>query len=147
MIMDQWLNHLRLFGKAQVSSILATVVDFLLTYLLLQWLDWNYVVCTAAGALSGGAVNCLINHHWTFRHHGASSRQVMLRYSMVWFGSLVLNVLGVWLLTNIFQHFTSLWDLNPSGCVMLSKTLIAVIVAVFWNYLLQKNFVFHVNNK
>ncbi len=53
------------------------------------------------------------------------------RYVLVWIGNLVLNVSGLWLLT----HYTGLKD-------MFAKVITAVTVAVCYNYVLQKRFVF-----
>ena len=49
-------------------------------------------------------------------------------------GSIVLNTAGTWQLTEL------------SGAnYMISKTIVAAFVAVFWNYHLQRTFVFRAN--
>ena len=53
------------------------------------------------------------------------------RYVLVWIGNFLLNVSGLWVLI----HYTGL-----NG--MLAKVLTAVMVAVGYNYVLQKRFVF-----
>lgn len=144
--MSVWRSHLIVFGKAQVSSLLATAVDFSLTWFLLM-ISVHYIVSTALGAVMGGLINCVVNYRWTFRAQDLPLRGIFFRYSMVWLGSLLLNLWGVYLLTQLFLHYLELWTLHPEWCVMLAKTLTAVAVAVGWNYLLQRYYVFKKNNK
>ncbi len=53
------------------------------------------------------------------------------RYVLVWIGNFVLNVAGLWLLTRCM-------GIN----YMVAKIVTATLVAVFYNYTLQKRFVF-----
>ncbi|MCF0160263.1 MAG: GtrA family protein [Bacteroidaceae bacterium] len=140
-------RNIIVFSKAQVSSLTATAVDFTLTFICLKWLNIYYIISTALGAISGGMTNCIINYKWTFHAKGIAHSKVAHRYTLVWMGSLLLNVAGVYFLKNFFQEHTSLWIEAPSLCVMLAKTITAVFVAVFWNYLLQRYYVFNLKNK
>ena len=69
-----------------------------------------------------------------FHTFGMKKKYVALRYTFVWVGSIVLNTAGTWQLTEL------------SGAnYMISKTIVAAFVAVFWNYHLQRTFVFRAN--
>ena len=98
-------------------------------------------VSTFLGALTGGVVNCVINYRWTFKSQETSKRRIALRYSLVWAGSILLNTLGNVLVISIIEGFGS-GERASLQLVMIVKTIIAILVAVFWNYTMQKCYVF-----
>ena len=91
-----------------------------------------YAYATLLGAFSGGLVNCGINYRWVFHAFGLKKKYVALRYVFVWIGSIAFNTLGTW-------RLTELTGMN----YIISKTIVAVLVAVLWNYQMQRTFVFH----
>jgi putative flippase GtrA len=119
------------FTKAQLASILATGVDFAITFLLLHFAGAPIVASGATGTICGGVTNFLIGRNWVFNAQEEKWAAQLNRYMLVWIGNLVLNVSGLWLLT----HHTGLKD-------MFAKIITAVAVAVCYNYPLQKRFVF-----
>jgi putative flippase GtrA len=119
------------FTKAQLASILATGVDFAITFLLLHFAGAPIVASGATGTICGGVTNFLIGRNWVFNAQEEKWAAQLNRYMLVWIGNLVLNVSGLWLLT----HYTGLKD-------MFAKIITAVAVAVCYNYPLQKRFVF-----
>jgi putative flippase GtrA len=119
------------FSKAQLASILATGVDFGITYLLLNFAGIPIVASGATGTICGGTANFLISRNWVFNAQEEKWAAQLNRYVLVWIGNLLLNVSGLWLLT----HYTGLKD-------MFAKIITAVTVAVCYNYPLQKRFVF-----
>jgi putative flippase GtrA len=119
------------FTKAQITSVLATGVDFVVTILLVQVAGAPYLPGSAAGTVSGGAVNFLISRNWVFNAQEKKWAAQLPRFVLVWIGSMVLNVSGLYLLT----HFAGI-------NYLISKIVIAIGVAVFYNYVLQKRFVF-----
>lgn len=127
------------FTEAQASSLLCTFVDFLVTALLVSYAGWWYVIATSVGAIFGGTTNAIINYHWTFKGSEQQKRTILYRYFLVWIGSLVLNTAGTTLVANILSHDGTAKAL---GTVMQAKTVVAVMVAVFWNFTMQKRFVY-----
>jgi putative flippase GtrA len=119
------------FTKAQLASILATGVDFGITFLLLRIAGIPIVACGATGTLLGGVTHFLISRNWVFNAQEGRWAAQLNRYVLVWIGNFLLNVSGLWLLT----HYTGIKD-------MLAKVITAVTVAVCYNYVLQKRFVF-----
>ncbi len=138
------LHTARQFGKAQISSVAATCCDFLTTALVYHYLPHQHVAwSTFIGSVVGGIVNCTINFHWTFPGSRQPGHTIMLRYALVWSGSILLNtwgtVLGVRLATHWFPQ--RLWS------VMMVKAVVAVAVAMLWNFSMQKYFVFRRRKK
>ena len=147
------------FTKAQLASLLATGVDFLVTFLLLRWAGIPPVATgagmTAAGAgmtaasagvtaasmritfygatgtICGGCTHFMVSRNWVFNAQEKKWTAQVNRYVLVWIGNLALNASGLYLLT----RYTTL---DP----MIAKIVTATTVAVFYNYTLQKRFVF-----
>jgi putative flippase GtrA len=127
---------MKVFFKAQLSSLLATAADFLLTGCFAELVHLHYTVAVMLGALGGAFTNFAINRYWSFNAQAMPVRQQTYRYGLVWLGSVLLNVSGVYLLTRFFgMHY------------MISKMIVAVIVGLSFNYLLQKEYVFGINEK
>lgn len=127
------------FLEAQTSSLISTFVDFLITAVLVRFIGWWYVIATSAGALCGGTTNAIINYNWTFKGTEQQKRTILYRYFLVWIGSLILNTAGTTLVANIISH-----DGTPKalGIVFEAKTIVAILVAIFWNFAMQKRFVY-----
>jgi putative flippase GtrA len=129
---------LREFCKAQISSFGATFADFVVTAVLFDLFGLYYVLSTFIGSVVGGGFNCIVNYKWTFCSNGVSKKSVAVRYSIVWIGSILLNTVGTAMGVN--------WFLDKSDesltLVIGIKAVVAILVAIFWNFLMQKHFVY-----
>jgi len=128
------MAHLRtqlwMFCKAQMSSQVASLVDFGVSVVLERLGLW-YLHAAFLGAFSGGVVNCCVNYRWVFHSQGQKKKYVALKYFLVWGISIMLNTGGTYVLTEV------------SGTYFLfSKVAVAVLVAIAWNYQMQRLFVF-----
>ena len=128
--------------RAQLSAQFATLADFILTYVCFQWLGIYYVMATSIGAITGGIVNCVINYKWAFATKDCQFKWVFFKYILVWIGSFLLNVGGVYLLVELLKHHTYLWERASGFYLIIAKVIVAVIVSVGWNYILHRYFVF-----
>lgn len=132
------------FGKAQVSSFVSTVCDFMVT--AMAYSCTHHVVCSnVCGALTGGAANCAINYKWTFHGTTRSKRAVVWRYVLVWICSVMLNTAGTEYGVKALKYAYSMTQsANTVGVtgVLTVKAIVAVLVAVFWNFLMQKYYVY-----
>ncbi len=120
------------FCKAQFSAQIATVSDFLVSMMLAELFSIWYVWASFFGAVSGGIVNCVVNYRWVFDDTGdLKKRVVAFKYLLVWTGSILLNTAGTYVLTELSgQYF------------IFAKIVVAVAVALLWNYQLQRLFVY-----
>ena len=80
-----------MFIRAQFSSQVASATDFLVTILLVKLFRVYYVYATFTGSVCGGIVNCIINYKWTFKSKECKKRHVIVKYLLVWIGSILLN--------------------------------------------------------
>ncbi|HLI93792.1 MAG TPA: GtrA family protein [Puia sp.] len=126
------------FTKAQITSLVATGVDFLVYYLLLRWAGLPSPAATgrvtfygATGTLCGGVAHFMISRNWVFRAQEGKWAAQVNRYLMVWMGNLALNAAGIYVLSRA--------GLSP----ILAKVITATSVAVLYNYTLQRYFVFN----
>lgn len=119
------------FGKAESSAILASAADFGLTIFLVRALGVWYARASFFGALMGGIVNCYVNYRWVFDKQKQRKPFIALKYLFVWSFSILFNTAGTW-------FFTVLSGIN----FIIVKAVVAIIVAILWNFQMQRVFVF-----
>ncbi len=119
------------FLRAQAASITASIIDFLVTILVVEIFDVGYVAATVTGNIVGGLSNFLLGRQWVFEAQHKNAVKQVLRYAVVWCGNLFLNGLGMYLLT----------DQLTVGYV-IAKIVVSIFVGISYNYLLQRVYVF-----
>ena len=130
-------NVVSQFIRAQLSSASATGIDYVVTAALFQFCSVGYVWATLIGAMCGGIFNCVVNYKWTFRGSERSKRAIAMRYLIVWIGSIVLNTLGVSVVAPLLASSSV-----GLGSLMSAKVIVSLLVGFFWNFLMQKNWVY-----
>jgi len=122
------------FIKANVSSVIASVCDYLMTVAAVQWMHMDVVAGGVTGTITGGIVNFWVNRQWVFSSVESKAHKQAIRYGIVWTGNLLLNATGMYLLT------------KKAGMFYVGAKLISsILVAVGYNYPLQKRYVFKSN--
>jgi len=122
---------MQLFIKSQFSSLVSTFFDFLITIACVEMVKLGYVEATVIGATGGAICNFILGRVWVFQARASSKKTQGFLYLLVWLGSLGLNALGMFLLTDL------------AGIrYVLSKILISLTVGFFYNYQLHKRLVF-----
>ncbi|WP_181304217.1 GtrA family protein [Rufibacter sp. XAAS-G3-1] len=119
------------FLKAQTASVGATIVDFLVTILAVEFFGSWYVMGTMLGTASGGVTHFALSREWVFHAEDSSVSMQAIRYFIIWNGSLVLNAIGIYVIT----HYAGI-------SYLISKVITSVVIGVGYNYLMQKKFVF-----
>jgi len=119
------------FAKAQLASFAASLIDYVITILSVEFFGFWYVAGSSAGTVIGGVTNFSIGRQWVFRGGDAARHVQLIRYFLVWLGYLLLATSGVYLLTHI-------GGLN----YIVSKITVTLFLAIAYNYPLQKRFVF-----
>jgi putative flippase GtrA len=119
------------FSRSQVSSLIASIVDYGVLFFFTEFLHIWYVIATASGAFLGAVTNFLINRNWSFRAtHGSWGAQAK-RYALVSAGSLGLNTLGVYVVTEYLRfHYA------------ISVAIVSFLVGILFNYPLHRHFVY-----
>lgn len=119
------------FLKAQLSSLIATAVDFTITIVLKEVFGLWYVLANVTGVTCGGITNFIINKDWVFTGSEKAVRIQAQRYFLVWSGNFLLNASGVWAITQ-----------TGMLSYISAKMVVSFIMAFTYNFFLQKHFVF-----
>ena len=119
------------FLKANVASLVASACDFGFAILLKEVFAVDPVVASVSGTVLGGVINFTIGRYWAFKATNKGIAGQGLRYLITWCGNLLLNALGVYL----FIHYAEI-DYR------IAKLITSLVVAIGYNYPMQKNYVF-----
>ena len=119
------------FQRAWVASAIATLVDYGSFTLMVEVVGIYTGTSRALGALLGALTNFTLNKLYTFRTRENSMWIELPRYAAISLTSLLLNTVGVILLTEGLH-----W--NP----LLAAALVGVGVSLCWNLPLHRIFVF-----
>ncbi len=119
------------FLKANLSSSIASLLDYLITIFLVSFFNIDVVLASAIGTVCGGVVNFIMGRHWVFNSKAHKVHHQASRYALVWVGNLALNTGGMFLFTKVLKvHY------------VISKAFVSLVVGFCYNYTLQKRFVF-----
>jgi putative flippase GtrA len=121
------------FIKANIASLVASFCDYLVTIIAVHFFKMNVVLAGVTGTVCGGIINFLMGRHWVFIAHKPGVLSQAKRYFIVWIGNLLLNTLGMFLFTKAGVNY------------IIAKVVTSLSVAVFYNYPLQKRYVFKIN--
>lgn len=137
-------NFIYTFLRSGVSSQASGWADMATSFVLFAWLHLTPFLSSALGAVVGGVVNCVLNYKFTFHASGCPWRAVIVKYALVWAGSLLLNSFGTQALYYLLQNWTWLETLGfrPDGYFMAARLTISLLVSWFWNFVLQRYFVY-----
>lgn len=132
------------FLRSIVSSQASSWTDMIISFALFAWVHLTPFLSTAIGAFVGGVVNCIINYRFTFHATSIPWKAVVVKFALVWVGSLLLNSYGTHALYYLFTRWDWLIDMGfrPDGFFAAARLLTSLVVSLAWNFLLQRYFVF-----
>jgi len=145
------LRRLKFFIKAQCSAFAGVLVDYAVMILLTDLVGIHYTVSIAIGGLIGAAVNFSLNKIWAFRVKGSTYKfnlpEQLWRFICVAVGGIFLKIIGTYCLTSIVLFY---FQGMKIGKFIITEKLVYkycrlasdAIVSVFFNYKLQRNWVF-----
>jgi len=122
------------FFKANLASVIASACDYLVTIMAVQLLGMDVVVAGITGTITGGIINFWIGRQWVFSAVESKAHRQAVRYGIVWLGNLLLNATGMYVFTKLAGLY-----------YMTAKIITSLVVAIFYNYPLQKRYVFKSN--
>ena len=122
------------FLKANISSSIASFIDYLITIFLVSVFRTDVVIASTLGTVCGGILNFLIGRNWVFQSKKRKVHQQAVRYSIVWLGNLLLNTGGMYVFTKLLKVY-----------YVFAKLVVSLIVGFCYNYTLQKKYVFKNN--
>lgn len=130
--------------RSTITSQASGWIDFATGFAMFAWVGLLPVYATAIGAVAGGIFNCIVNFKFTYHKQNYSWNIVIVKFIIIWISGLLLNSFGTqglyWLLKK--------WDwlvtigFKPDGFYTAARLSTALVVSIFWNFLMQKNFVY-----
>jgi putative flippase GtrA len=90
-----------------------------------------FVISTAIGAFIGAILNYTVNRVWVFRAFHSSAISQIPKFILIAGTSILLNTYGTYLFTEVLML-----DYR------ISRIVVGLIVAIAWNFLMQKVYVF-----
>lgn len=133
-----------MFLRSVVTSQISAYTDFIVSFIFYALISLSAGISAMIGATAGGIVNCLINYKFTFRMRESSYLAIGVKFFLVWLGSLTLNTFGTQYLTNLLDNSSLLDSVNMVDNIRftIARILTSIVVSVFWNFMLQRYFVF-----
>lgn len=144
---EQFLNSNNVvftFLRSTVSSQISSWTDMILSFVFYAWVHLYPWLATALGAFVGGVVNCIMGYKFTFHAEGQAKRAVLVKFFLVWLGSMILNSWGTDFVFRVLQRWTWLETIGfkPDGYFAAARLGVSLVVSLAWNFLLQRIFVF-----
>ena len=132
------------FLRSVVSSQAASWLDLGIGFVLFAWVGFEPWLSTGLGAIAGGIINCIINYHFTFHAQGVPWKAVIVKYVLVWVGSIVLNSAGTQFVYMLIDGWKWLGEIGfkPDGYYAAARLFVSLMVSWFWNFVLQRYFVY-----
>jgi putative flippase GtrA len=118
-------------GRHQAGAVVATAVDFTVMIVFVSVAGAPPELGTAVGAATGGVTNFVLGRRWVFRATDRHPLPQAGRYFVVSLGSLLLNTAGVHVLASVL-HFQ----------YVAARVAVSFLVSLFWNFPMQRTFVF-----
>ncbi len=145
------IKRLKFFIKAQCSAFAGVVIDYTAMIIFTDFVGVHYTISIAIGGLIGAAVNFSLNKIWAFRVKGSSYKFNLLeqlwRFMCVAIGGILLKIAGTYCLTSFILYYFQ--GMKLGNFVITEKLvykygrLVAdAIVSLFFNYKLQRHWVF-----
>lgn len=133
-----------MFLRSVMTSQVSSYVDYFIGFVFYAWVGLGSRLSACIGATAGGVVNCLINYRFTFKIRECSYMAIGIKFFLIWLGSMLLNTFGTGYLTDLLKDNEYLNSVNMVDNLRytIARLTVAIIVSVFWNFLLQRFFVF-----
>jgi putative flippase GtrA len=125
------LGFRKSFIRSITNSLIATFIDYVVTIVLATYFQVYYLSATLIGNIFGAVTSFLIGRHWVYKKRNARWQKQVIRFIIINMLSIYLNTTGVYFLIE-----------NFGMSLMWAKTSIAIAVGIFFNFIMQKYFVF-----
>lgn len=119
-----------LLSQHQLSSLVATGVDYCVMIACVSFFGLSPVVGTIIGALCGAVTSFTLGRRWVFDARNGNLRGQALRYAAVSALSLCGNAGGEWLLVRVGLQY------------IVARVITSMVVGIGWNFPMHRHFVF-----
>lgn len=131
----QILERIKVFAKAQVSAFTGGVTDYFIMVFVTEVFHVHYTISIMISGILGAVVNFSLNKTWTFKNKSQpyknSLYKQLFKFVFVVLNSILLKSSGTYFITTFLKI-----DYK------ISRLIVDFFVSVFFNYTLQKHWVF-----
>lgn len=119
------------FLRYNASAYSATLCDYGVFYTLVVAFGVYYPIATFLGSTIGATIAFLLGRNWTFRNKEELITRQSIKFLCVVIGSIFLNTLGVYMVTEYLVIDEK-----------ISKIIVSICVGICYNFPMQRYFVF-----
>lgn len=119
------------FLRYNASAYTATICDYLSYLVFIELFNIYYPIGAFMSGVVGATVAFLLGRNWTFNNKDVRATTQSVRFVLVVAGSIMLNVVGTYLVTEYMGIDKK-----------ISKIVVAVMVGACYNFPMQRYFVF-----
>ena len=112
-----------------IVGVIATIIDYVILYLLTEYLDVYYLMSSTISFIISLIVNYLLSIYWVFAVKKKQTIKEVMLFIILSVIGLIVNQLILYIGTNIFNLY-----------YMMSK-LIATILVMIYNFITRKKFI------
>jgi len=91
------------FYKFIIVGAVSTLVNYLMFYILLEFLKINYLISSAFGFLFGMVIGYFLNRKWTFQMETKTTNAEIIKYFFVYAFSLILSLIFLKIAVDAFK--------------------------------------------
>jgi len=128
-------ERLLVFTKAQISSLIGGVIDYLIMIFFTEVFHVHYIISIAIGGVIGAFINFSLNRVWAFHSKDSpfkhSAHKQLIKFVLVVINSIILKSSGTYFITTFLRI-----DYK------ISRLITDLIISILFNYNLQKYWVF-----
>lgn len=119
------------FFRYNIVAGVATGVDFAILVFFTEVLGLWYMLSAFIGAVAGGITAFIFQRNWAFMKKDGKLSVQAVRYLLIWIISILLNLVGMYLFVDFLGYQ-----------YILSKVIVAIIIGIGFNFIMQKYFIF-----
>lgn len=116
-------------GKYTITSIVATIFDLIMFWIVLHKFGFSPISATVVGRLIAAILALLLHQYWVFKNTNQNNTipLLIIQYAFGIVISLLLNILGVWL-------FNSVLGILPTPARIISAIIAWYLLYLFYKY-------------
>ncbi len=120
------------FFRYNLSALTASIADISMLSFLHYILGIYYPVATAIAAAVGGCIAFFLGRNWTYNNRTSKITHQGIKFILVVLVSITLNTAGV----------ATMVEIAGVSNVILSKIIVACMIGLFFNFPMQRFFVY-----
>ena len=131
-IKNKLLNDFVRFVKYCIVGLLGAVIDILVLYFLVKYANLNYLLAGSLSFVLAVINNYCLNKFWTFQNKSKKYFKQFSSFLLIALVGLILNI-------GIMYACVEFLNIN-----YLTAKVLAIIIVTFWNFLMNKFWVFKI---